>query len=135
MGGQPVIVLDTHIWVWWCNQSEQLRRSDREALAAHVAEGLGVSAISCWEVAKLVEKGRLKLSLDLDLWMNTALALPGIVLLPLTPEIAVESVRLPPPIHSDPADQLIVATSRRLGAPLATADERLRNYPGVAKIL
>jgi PIN domain nuclease of toxin-antitoxin system len=120
--------------VWWANGSEQLRDTHRDAINQHKASGLGVSVISCWEVGKLVEKGRLKLSMGLGDWITAALALPGVVTLPLTPEIAVESVQLPLPVHGDPADQIIVATSRVLGANLLTADERLIQYAGVSAL-
>lgn len=126
-----MIVLDTHIWVWWANDSQELRDPYRNALSQHGASGLGVSVISCGEVGKLVEKGRLKLTLPLKDWIETALALPGIVTLPLTAETAIESVQLPRPIHGDPADQLLIATARVLGAPLLTADHRLLEYGGV----
>jgi PIN domain nuclease of toxin-antitoxin system len=131
VGGKPVIVVDTHIWVWWANQTRALRRRHRDIIDEHAPTGLGVSVVSCWEVAKLVEKGRLKLSKPVSVWIDVALGLPYVVLLPLTPEIAIESSQLPPPIHADPADQLIVATARVLQAPLLTADKRLTDYPHV----
>ncbi len=65
---------------------------------------------SCWEIAKLVEKGRLVLMLPVGQWIDRALAFPGISLLPLDPKIAVASTQLPQPFHSDPADQIITAT-------------------------
>jgi PIN domain nuclease of toxin-antitoxin system len=135
MGGDSVIILDTHIWVWWANQSHELRDAHRDAINQHHASGLGISVISCWEVAKLVEKGRLILSFELGKWIAAAIALPGVVLLPMTPEIAVESVRLPPTIHGDPADQILVATARICNAPLLTADARLIAYAGVQKVV
>jgi PIN domain nuclease of toxin-antitoxin system len=131
MGGESVIVLDTHIWVWWANQAQELRRRQREIIDQNAPTGLGVSVVSCWEVAKLVEKGRLKLSKPVGEWVVTALELPDVVLLPLTPEIAIESARLPQPMHADPADQLLVATARILQVPLLTADKRLIDYPHV----
>jgi len=54
-----MIVLDTHIWVWWVHGDEQLTRAQREAITANETDLIGVSAISCWEIAKLVEYGRL----------------------------------------------------------------------------
>jgi len=60
--------------------------------------------------------------------MRQALAYPGITLLPLEPEIAVESTRLPPPMHQDPADQIVVATARFHRCPVVTADRRIRAY-------
>jgi PIN domain nuclease of toxin-antitoxin system len=111
-----VIILDTHIWIWWTAGSSDLHPAKAELLNAHQSEGLAVSVISCWEIAKLVEKGRLRLSLQLDEWIDKALAHPGITLLPLQPAIAIASTRLPSPIHNDPADQIIIATARELGA-------------------
>jgi PIN domain nuclease of toxin-antitoxin system len=126
-----LIVLDTHIWVWWANQSPQLLVEHRKIIGEHATNGLGVSIISCWEVAKLVEKGRLKLTQPVDEWISIALQLPSVVALPLTPAIAIESTRLPAPMHADPADQMIVATARILQAPLLTADQRLIDYQHV----
>jgi PIN domain nuclease of toxin-antitoxin system len=90
-----------------------------------------VSIISCWEIAKLVEKGRLALALPVDQWIDQALAYPGLRLLPLDPKIAVTSTQLPPPFHNDPADQIIAATARELDCPLATDDGRILAYPHV----
>jgi len=94
-------------------------------------DGVAISAISCWEVAKLVEKGRLVLTRPIEQWMPVALSAPGLVLLPLSPAIAVESTKLPGAFHKDPADQIIVATSRLHALPLATCDGLIRNYQGV----
>jgi PIN domain nuclease of toxin-antitoxin system len=129
-----VILLDTHIWVWWADNSDHLSNTNRKLIGDSLGEGLGVSVISCWEVCKLFEKGRLRLAMDLSDWIAAALALPSVILLPITPQIAVESVKLPPPFHADPADQLIVATPRVMRARLLTADQQLLNYSGVSTI-
>lgn len=92
--------------------------------------GLGVSIISCWEVAKLVENNRLTLPTPVEAWLEKALQYPGIRLLPLTPRIVVESTELPGDFHRDPADQLIVATARVHGISLATADRKILDYEG-----
>jgi PIN domain nuclease of toxin-antitoxin system len=126
-----VIVLDTHIWIWWVHGDSRLTADHVEVIAANEASGLGVSAISCWEVAKLVEYERLALPCPAGEWMRQALAYPGMRLLPLTPEIAVESTELPGDFHKDPADQIIVATARLLSRPLLTADEKILRYPHV----
>lgn len=126
-----MIMLDTHIWVWWVNGSTSLSKSHQERIEQSEADGLGVSAISCWEVAKLCEKGRLRLTVDIDRWIAAALAYPGVELLPLSPQIAIESTRLPGSIHSDPADQIIIATARVYDAPLLTADDRILQYAHV----
>ncbi|MCI0336648.1 MAG: type II toxin-antitoxin system VapC family toxin, partial [Acidobacteria bacterium] len=80
---------------------------------------------------KLVEYGRLTLPDPIDKWMEQALSYPGIQLLPLTSEIAIESTQLPQPFHKDPADQIIVATARIYDCPLITCDTKILAYPYV----
>lgn len=126
-----MILLDTHIWVWWVHGDDRLSAA-HSALAADSEEnGIGVSVISCWEVAKLVEYGRLALPLPVGEWLSQALDYPGVNLLPLTPEIAVESTQLPGSFHRDPADQIIVATARIHGIRLLAADLKIVRYPHV----
>ena len=129
-----MIVLDTHVWVWWVHGDAQLNHAQMEFLSSQEEDGLGISAISCWEVAKLVEYKRLELPCEVDEWLMEALAYPGMILLPLTPEIAVESTRLPPPFHRDPADQIITATARVHDCALATLDEKISRYPHVERV-
>ena len=126
-----MIVLDTHVWVWWVHASAELSPVNLRSLDAATPDGLGISIISCWEVAKLVEYGRLQLPCDVEQWLQQSLAYPGVQLLDLTPRIVVESTRLPAPFHRDPADQLIVATARVQGVPVATADRKIQDYPHV----
>jgi PIN domain nuclease of toxin-antitoxin system len=119
-----MILLDTHAWIWWASRSATLSTAARQSIDA---EGeVGVAAISCWEVAMLVDKGRLKLDRDVGLWVDQAVALPKVVLLALTPQIAVASVRLPSGFQGDPADRMIVATAKQQGVPLVTKDERIQ---------
>lgn len=127
-----MIVLDTHIWVWWVHGYPQLTPQHQAWLEEHESDGIGVSAISCWEVAKLVEYKRLTLPCPIAQWMEQAQAYPGIKLLELTPRIAVESTQLPASFHRDPADQIIVATARIWNCPLLTADDKILNYAHVA---
>jgi len=129
-----VILLDTQIWVWWVNGAAQLAPRQLHHIQTNQAAGLGVSIISCWEVAKLVERGRLQLAGPVLQWLHQALASPGVLQLDLTPEIAVESTQLPLPFHRDPADQIIVATARIHAIPLLTADARLLQYPHVTTL-
>ena len=129
-----MIVLDTHIWVWWVHGDEQLTQAQRDAITANEADLIGISAISCWEIAKLVEYGRLELPSPLEEWFEQALSYPGVQLLALTPEVAIESTRLPGEFHRDPADQIIVATAMVYGCPLVTSDDKILNYPHVATI-
>ena len=129
-----MIVLDTHIWIWWVHGDPMLSASTRTMLDSAEPTGLGVSAISCWEVAKLVEYGRLSLPCPTLDWMEQALSYPGVRLIELSPRISVESTLLPGTFHRDPADQIIVATSRLLDAPLVTVDARILAYPHVRLI-
>lgn len=79
-----MIILDTHTWIWWASESPSL--SDTAAQAIEKADRLGVVVITCWEVAMLVAKNRLGLNKDIDEWIETALQLPKIKLLPITPK-------------------------------------------------
>lgn len=129
-----MIVLDTHIWVWWVHGDAQLPNTHRAYLQAHEAQGLGVSIISCWEIAKLVENNRLGLPSPVADWLDQALAYPGIRLLDLTPRVVVDSTQLPGTFHRDPADQMIVATARTYNCPVMTVDAKILAYPYVQKV-
>ncbi len=133
-----MILLDTHALLWWA--SGDLQRLSPRALAAIVEEversaqpgqppGLLVSAISCWEVAMLVQRGRLALSLEVERWLALVASIPAVRLLPLEPAVAVAATRLPEPFHADPADRFLVAQARELAVPLLSADSKIRAYP------
>ncbi|MGI8787482.1 MAG: type II toxin-antitoxin system VapC family toxin, partial [Pyrinomonadaceae bacterium] len=83
-----MIILDTHIWVWLVDQNPKLANDYEQAILQNEANELGVSIISCWEAAKLVELGRLQFSISVEDWIEAALNYPNIRLLDLTPEIA-----------------------------------------------
>ena len=123
-----MILLDTHIWIWFADESAQLTEQHRQVIEHHRADGLGVSAISCWEVAKLVEYNRLKLAWPIEEWMEAATTLPGVQLIELTPKIAIASTKLPGNFHRDPADQIIVATAQVYDLELLTLDKRMLKY-------
>ncbi|HEY3130199.1 MAG TPA: type II toxin-antitoxin system VapC family toxin [Acidobacteriota bacterium] len=93
-----------------------------------------LSVISCWEVAKLVQKRKLNFTIPLLDWVYRAVQLPGLTIVDLDPEISVASTQLPEPFHDDPADQIIVATARKLQVPIVTADKRLHAYPHVRTV-
>lgn len=129
-----MIVLDTHIWIWWVHGDARLTEDQRKLIQENEADGLGVSIISCWEVAKLVERGRLSLPCAVGDWLDEALAYPGVELLDLTTSIVVDSTQLPGVFHKDPADQLIVSTARVHGCSLLTADVNILSYPHVTTL-
>jgi PIN domain nuclease of toxin-antitoxin system len=125
------VLLDTHMWIW-------LSIGDLHSLSPQVQRSLNdvplwISAISCWELAKLVELRRLGFTIATLSWMRRSLNENKIRIADLTPEIAVESTSLKE-FHRDPADQIIVATSRVLGMPVVTADQRLIQFSGVETI-
>jgi PIN domain nuclease of toxin-antitoxin system len=127
-----VIVLDTHAWIWWISAPRKLSLHARRAIDE--AKEVAVSAISLWEVAMLVAKSRLELDRDVGLWMRQALAVPQVLLAPLSSEIAVRSTKLGRDFHGDPADRLIVATALELDAALVTKDDRMRSWEKVVTV-
>lgn len=124
------LVLDTHVWLWIVEGSESwLSAAAIQRIEAASGQGrILVSAISVWEVAMLEAKGRISLSRSVEEWVHAALRAPGTKLLGLTPEIAIESSRLPGSPHGDPADRILVASARVLGAQLATCDGSILDY-------
>lgn len=122
-----MIALDTHIWFYFVNNGpEELSTEAQKAISDN--EVLGVSVISCWEIAMLVAKERLRLSIDVQDWITRALKYKGIKLLELTPEIAVLATRLPGEFHKDPADRIIVASCLKLGVALLTLDRNIKQW-------
>lgn len=135
----PLTVLDTHVWIWVVER-------DRTALSAPAIEAIEraagggavrISAISVWEVAMLEAKGRISLSRPVDDRVYAALHAPGVRLLPLSPEIAIGSTRLPGEPRGDPGDRILMASARHLGGQLATCDREILDYAecGQLKIL
>jgi PIN domain nuclease of toxin-antitoxin system len=126
-----MIILDTHVWVWWVHSDEKITSTQAEIIKANETDIIGVSAISAWEIAKLVEYNRLELPCPLQEWFYEALSYPGVRLIELTPEIAIESTKLPGEFHHDPADQIIVATARLYDSSLIISDSKILKYPYV----
>ena len=117
-----MIVLDTHAWVWFAADDRLLSAAALDAVRN--ADRIGVSAISVWEVGMLCAKGRLQVAPDVRQWVDAALALDKVELLPLSREIAVLSTELA--LHGDPADRIIGATAQVAGGQLVTKDDRIR---------
>lgn len=120
-------LLDTHVLVWWLAGDRKLRREHTRVLERSERTGtpVGISAITLWEIAKLVEHGRIALDRAVDEALSEIEASPVISIVPINARIAVESTRLGARFPSDPVDQLIAATARCLGLTLLTADERI----------
>ncbi len=127
------VVLDTCAWIWLCAEPDKLSTTAGEIIQREQKRnGLVVSVFSCWEVAKLVQKGKLKFAIPCREWIEQAIRSPGVTMHPLTPEICLESTALPGSFHGDPADQIIVATARALALPVLTCDRKIRTYPHVS---
>ncbi len=127
-----MIVLDTHTWVWWVGSPELLSSKAGRTIDGALDDGsIYISAISCWEISLLVNKGRLELTTDVEDWIAGSEALPFFRFVPVDNRIAVRSNRLPGDLHSDPANRIIIATALSLGATLVTKDRKIRGYPHV----
>lgn len=127
-----MILLDTHTWVWWVSNPEKLSTPARERIdEAATNKKIFISSISAWEVAMLVARGRLKLTMDVKDWIAKSESLPFFHFIPVTNQIAVKSVNLAGKLHSDPADRIIIATAIIQEAVLITADDKILEYPHV----
>jgi PIN domain nuclease of toxin-antitoxin system len=124
-----VIVLDTHAWVWWVSEPDRLSTRVRSAVETEASRGdVIVSSISVWEVAMLVAKKRLVLTLPVVEWVARSEALPYLRFVPVDNALAISSVSLAGFSHPDPADRLILATAQWLDATVVTKDRRMRAW-------
>lgn len=125
---QPALLLDTHAWIWWMRGpggASQLSAQEVSALdALPFDQRPALCDISLWEVAMLVDLGRLQLDRPLAEWLE--LACSAVEVLSVTVAVAVEVAALPASFHRDPADRLIVATARVHGLGLLSRDGRIQ---------
>jgi PIN domain nuclease of toxin-antitoxin system len=129
-------ICDTHVLLFWAHEPERLTATARQAIEKGRTNGeLAIADITLWELALLHERGRLVLPADVsaDLYLKRLLAALRLQVLPITPEIALRS-RSDLFLHGDLADRLIGATALQLGAPLITADAKLRAVPGLENV-
>ena len=130
-----MIVLDTHIWLWWLHDPGKLSAdADRLIQQEQVSGTLVISAISVWEVAVKVQSGKLAIHMDINRWYELARSYPSTVIEPLSPVDAIASTQLPGDFHKDPADRIIVALARRLSVPLLTCDRKILDYKHVVTV-
>lgn len=120
-----MIVLDTHIWLWWINNDNRVGKERK--LHIDQSDCVSVSIISCFEVAWLERHGRITLPCKTLDWFEKSLYPSGISLLPITPQIVICAVNLPEH-HSDPQDRLIIATALTYNAVLMSADKKFQKY-------
>ena len=130
-----MIILDTHVWVWWVSNPKRLSPSAKKIIGRSMENNeIFISAISVWEVALLADKDRLRLTLEVNDWIARSERLPFVTFIPIDNAITLKSVFLPGDFHSDPADRIIVATAITSGAPLVSKDERILSYPYVETV-
>jgi PIN domain nuclease of toxin-antitoxin system len=129
-----VVILDTHIWVWWNQNDPKLSSYQRNEIENNRSDGIGICTITLVEISRLVKLQRITLPRTLEEWFSIALGIEGVLLIPITPTIAIDGINLPGEFHKDPADRLIVATARVNDCPLVTADKQILGYPHVKVI-
>ena len=130
-----IYLLDTHTWIWWNMNPIKLSQRVKNIIndTSKYSEIL-LSAISPWEFSKLIEKQRIGVSCHPEDWINVALDMAKLRLIPLSPVLSYRSTVLPQPFHSDPADQIIVATAREENATILTKDEKILSYKHVRSL-
>lgn len=123
------LLLDTHAWLWIEADPDRLSKAARSRIKQEARAGkLWVSVMSVWEIGMLVAKDRIRLSMPVDEWVRQACATPGLQMLGVIPEVALESTRLPDSPHGDPVDRLLIASARQHNLTLVTADEKILAY-------
>lgn len=128
-------LLDTHTWIWWHMIPSKLSNKVKQLISkTEKYDEVLLSAISPWEFSKLLEKKKIGISCNPEDWLKIALNMPKFRLVPLSPSIAYQSTILPQPFHSDPGDQIIVATAREENAIILTKDGRIQNYNHVKSL-
>jgi PIN domain nuclease of toxin-antitoxin system len=128
-----MILLDSHVWYWWI-VGEHQRLTPSWVDAIDQAAAVGVSPVSCSELALAWRRGRLELPLPVDQWFGRALSGSGIELVPFTDRIAFRAVALAD-VHRDPFDRIIIATALELDAQLISADTQFGRYPELERHL
>ena len=124
------LLLDTHIVLWLDSGDDRLRQSTRALIDGCWLGGgfICMSAVTAWEIALLVDTGRIDLDCPVEAWVERFLGRPGVEAVPLGYRAAARSYRLHPLEHRDPADRLLIATAIELECPLVTYDERIARF-------
>lgn len=131
-----MIVLDTHALIWWVNGDSQLSAKAKRRIEKALKDGeqVLISAITAWEIAMLVQKGRIALTMAVESFLTAVASIEGVRFVPIDNALAVQSVTLPGDFHPDPADRIITALARHHAAYLITADRKIKNYKHVKTI-
>lgn len=130
-----MILLDTHVLVWLVADPVRLSRSAASAIRrARVNQGIGIAAITLWELASMFSRGTLDATGTIEASVQLVLDRSGVTIKPLTPQIAALATQFPDDFPHDPAGRLIAATALAEGIALLTKDERIRDNPLVTTI-
>ena len=129
-----MILLDTHVWWWAVNEPTNLSKKAIGLIKKTQPDQRAIASISIWEFVMMVKLGRIKLKVSPEEWLKNAINKTGMVVLELSPRIAIESCYLPGNFHKDPADRIIVATGRVYHMKLLTKDKKILNYQYVESI-
>jgi PIN domain nuclease of toxin-antitoxin system len=128
-----MIILDTHIWIWWINQTPR-RLSSEIIKRIEQAQIIAISAISCFEVAWLASHKRIILEIPVQEWITQATENAGIVCLPVSCKIAQHAATLPEH-HKDPQDRIIIATAISNTSQIISADNQFAEYEEIKNLL
>lgn len=126
-----MLLMDTHVWFWTLTEPNRLSKTAYDLIKNTVVDERAIASISIWEFAMMAQRGRIKMKMTAEQWLDYAINKTGIQVLELSPKVAVESCQLPGDFHADPADRIIVATARINGATLVTKDRKILDYPYV----
>ena len=131
-----MIVLDTHVLVWWVSGVEKLSQKASKIITGHesIDRSILISSITAWEIAMLVEKGRLTLNMEVQAWLEEVGRIPAVAFVPVDNTVAVKSACLPGEFHKDPADRMLVALARQGSHSLVTADKKILGYEHVKSV-
>ncbi|HXY79611.1 MAG TPA: type II toxin-antitoxin system VapC family toxin [Candidatus Bathyarchaeia archaeon] len=128
-----MILLDTHALIWFASEPAKLSENARRSIiTAYQAGGIGVSAISLWEIAWLATHGRVAFTGTAESFVERISSHTSIR--PITPRIALLANQFPDSYSSDPCDRIIGATALAEGIPLVTKDRNIRAYRGLKTI-
>jgi PIN domain nuclease of toxin-antitoxin system len=130
LGNLAVILLDTHVLVWMVADEDRLSRHAKSAIQrARLSDGLGIADVTIWELALLIARGALRTHSTIENTVRNFVTRSGVIVKPITAEVAVLATQFPEDYPKDPIDRLIGATARAEGIALITRDERIRSSP------
>jgi PIN domain nuclease of toxin-antitoxin system len=129
-----MIILDTHVWWWAVSEPNQLSREAHRLITKTRSDQRAIASISIWEFAMMVKRGRIKLRISPEEWLDHTINRTGLAVFNLSPKIALESCNLLGTFRNDPADRIIVATARVHLLELITKDQKIIDYPYVTTV-